>query len=167
MVGIFEGEFGQALEAMLVITTVEGRESSASYELIDGVPTYCAKPIAYRSKPNLGVLVSLLRSDRPLSDELRNWIADMLDERSDYHLKLSAKQNKSGGPKKTKMEYYWAVVAFMSEREKYGFDSAVSKVCAEFKIGKTTLVGAWRKLEPDILEDRRLKAENRQVQGKS
>lgn len=145
---IFDGPIGRKLECDLLTRTVEGCESSLAYSLTDGVPAMSAKGVTLRAPVDAKLLIDFLRSDRPLGRELRDWLADMLDRKTNANLTLSKRQ---GAPQSNMLQYLEAVEGYIDRRNSGdGYDAAVSHVAAEQKIKPGTLKKAIARLEEGI-----------------
>ena len=149
-INIFDGPIGKRIELDLLSRTVEGRESSLSYVLAEGVPAMSANGVPLGSPANAQLLIDYLRSDRPLDREHRTWLADLLDPKRPTKVNLSLSRGK-GKPKSDMLKYVEAVGAYIDQREAGdGYDAAVAHVSAVMQIKKGTLRKAIARLEEGI-----------------
>ena len=147
---IFDGPIGKKLECDLMTRTVEGRESSLAYSLKAGVPAMSARGVTLGAPIDAKLLIDFLRSDRPLGRELRDWLADMLDEHRKTNVNLTLSK-RPGAPQSNMLQYLEAVEAYIDRRDSDdGYDAALSHVAAERKIAPGTLKKAIARLEEGI-----------------
>ena len=150
MPDIFAGAVGKTLEADLLTRTVEGRESSLSYALIDGVPAMSAQGVKLGACVNTQLLIDFLRSERPFERDLRGWLADMLDSKKPTNANLTLSRTR-GKPQSNMLRYVEAVEAYIDQRDSGdGYDAAVAHVVGETNIAEGTLKKAIARLEDGI-----------------
>ena len=151
MANLFDETTGR-FEADLLSRTVEGIENPASYGLADGTPYFSPRPVQPKSGPNLKLLADYLRSDRPISQHVRNWLADMADPDGTGTSCMAITRRKNGRPKSSMFKYHEAVTEFIQHYDLYGFEAACSHVTKEFSISQSTLLKSRRALEGDLRE---------------
>lgn len=149
MANLFD-ETSDRFEADLLGRTVEGIENPASYGFADGIPYFSPRPIRPKSGPNSKLLADYLRSDRPISRDVRTWLADMVDPGGTGTSYITIKRRKNGRPKSSMFKYHEAVAEFIKHYDLYGFEAACSHVTAEFSISQSTLLKARCALETDL-----------------
>ncbi|KQP07719.1 hypothetical protein ASF28_11370 [Methylobacterium sp. Leaf99] len=93
--------------------SIEGRQSTFSAPMLDGKPTWGIEGIAPDAQQNFSILVGLLRGDAPLPPEVRSWLADLFDERSDseFQIKGLARRHR-GKPPAAPGQHFEAVRRF-------------------------------------------------------
>ena len=147
---ILKGTRGRRTEANLLKLTVEGEQSPLAYALRTGSPVMSAKGVALGSDVDVRLLIDFLRSNRPISREIRNWLGDMLDQSVATNANLTLKRRR-GQPKKNMLEYFEAVEAFV-ERRNAGdtYEVAVDWVVTSIGIKEGTLKKAVAALEAGV-----------------
>lgn len=85
--------------ARLFITTVQGDNSPESCVVVNGVLERSPKAIARATKPNLAILEQLLRSTRPLPEQIETWMIELFNQQSNstYRVKEILRR-KAGRP---------------------------------------------------------------------
>lgn len=104
----FLPEEGSNLEARLLQSRVQGSLSQWSINLDQGAPRLNMDGVPAQAEPDLEFLAEYLRSSRPMTDDIRNWLADLMDPNSDcdYQFKkLSLRKPK--GRKKLGISPHW------------------------------------------------------------
>lgn len=149
MANLFDETSGR-FEADLLSRTVEGIENPASYGFADGTPYFSPRPVEPGAGPNLKLLADYLRSDRPISQHVRDWLADMADPDGIGPSSLAITRRKNGRPKSSMFKYQEAVAEFIEHYDLYGFEAACNHVTKEFAISQSTLLKARRALESDL-----------------
>lgn len=104
------------IEASLLKLTVAGDQSPLAYVFGAKSPTIDAKGVPLGSDVNVRLLIDFLRSDRPISKNIREWLVNMLDDGVATTANLILKRRR-GQPKKDMLEYLKAVVAFIERRD--------------------------------------------------
>jgi hypothetical protein len=148
--GFFSGAIGEKVEVDLLKRSVEGQQSPMAYVLNKGQPAMSAKGIDLNAPVNRQLLIDFLRSDRPIGDDVRNWLADMLDpnKQTNANLALSRRRGKA---RSNMLDYVEAVEAYMDQRDSDdGYDPAIAHVSEKFGIKKGTLKKAISRLEEGI-----------------
>lgn len=156
MANIFDETSGK-FEADLLSLTVEGIENEASYGFSEGIPYFSLRPVEAKSGPNLKLLADYLRSDRPISRDVRIWLAKMADPDGDYTSRMTITRRSNGRPKESMFKYREAVSEFIEHYDRYGFEPACTHVATKFSISRSTLLKARIELEADL---RDLKEQN-------
>lgn len=147
---ILKGSAGRRIEANLVKQAVEGEQSSLAYTLREGRPVIHRKGVALGSDVDLQLLIDFLRSNRPVSREIRNWLADMLDASVKTNANLTLKRRR-GQPKKNMLEYLDAVEAFVERRDAGDtYETALEWVATNCDIKEGTLRKAVAALEVGV-----------------
>lgn len=147
---IMKDGHGKRIEAQLLRLTVEGEQSPFAYAMRKGNPVLDAKGVALGSKVNSQLLVDFLRSKRPISRDIRNWLADMLDENVTTNANLILKRRR-GSPKKNMLEYLESVEAFVERREAGDtYEDALDWVVTNSGIKEGTLKKAVAALEEGV-----------------
>lgn len=100
-----EGDGGQLFADNVFKDAVEALEGRFAFCIEEGRPKFSCQLIPQNSPPNMQILIDYLRSDLPLSPDLRNWLADMLDANVDSQLNLAIKRV-SGRPRAAATRYY-------------------------------------------------------------
>lgn len=77
--------------------TVEGRPSQASSQINNGVPGFFPQPIPKNAKPNLVILAKMLRERAAIPQEIRYWLADMMDEEADSEFQFKKLSRRKRG----------------------------------------------------------------------
>lgn len=77
--------------------TVEGRPSQVSSQINDGVPGFSPHPIPKNAKPNLKMLAKMLREREVIPQEIRDWLADMMDEDADSEFQFKKLSRRKRG----------------------------------------------------------------------
>jgi hypothetical protein len=148
--GFFSGAVGEKIEADLLRKSVEGQESPMAYVLNEGRPAMSAQGIALNAPVNRQLLIDFLRSDRPIGDDVRNWLADLLDPHKSTNANLSLSRRR-GKVKSNMLGYVDAVSAYIDQRDiDDGYDAAIAHVSEKFGIKKGTLKKAVSRLEEGI-----------------
>lgn len=139
-------ENGQ-IEANLLKLTVEGEQSPLAYAFRAEGPIIDAKGVALGADVNPRLLIDFLRSDRPISRKIRDWLADMLDDGVATKANLTLKRRR-GQPKKNMLEYLDAVEAFIERRDAGdSYEIALEWVVKRMRIKEGTLKKAVTALE--------------------
>lgn len=149
MPNLFDETSGK-FEADLLGRTVEGIENPASYGFVAGVPYFSPRPIEPKAGPNPKLLADYLKSDRPISRHVRDWLADMVDPDGTGTSGITISRRKNGRPKSSMFKYHEAVSEFIEQYDRYGFDAACNYVTKQFSISQSTLLKARRALEDDL-----------------
>ena len=124
----------------LFMTTVEGRESITSAGLVDGLPAFNAAPIRPGAPPNLVMLAVCLRSDQPIPDQVRLWLADLVDPAGASTMQLVRRRP---GQRTRALGRHWEAVARFDELvETMSQQQALHQVGQEFGISRATIQGA-------------------------
>ena len=146
----FDDTEATAFEANLLIVTVAGDESPLAYKFVDGRPQIDARGVELCSSVNVELLITFLRSKRPIGKLIRDWLADMLDPNKLTSANLFLKR-RSGQPKKTMLEYREAVEAYVDRRDAGDItDVARENVVERFRIKEGSLRKAITALEKGI-----------------
>jgi hypothetical protein len=147
---ILKSRHSKRIEANLLERTVEGEQSPLAYALRDGSPLIDARGVHLGSDVDLRLLIDFLRSKRPISREIRNWLANMLDEGVPTNANLILKRRR-GQPKKNMLEYLEAVEAFVERRDAGDtYESALYWVVTNSGIKEGTLKKAVAALEDGV-----------------
>lgn len=147
---ILKGSHGRRAEANLLKVTVEGNQSPLAYALRAGNPVIDARGVALGSGVDVRLLIDFLRSNRPISREIRDWLANMLDESVATNANIILKRRR-GQPKKNMLEYLEAVEAFVERRDAGDtYEDAVDWVVTNINIKEGTLKKAVAALEDGV-----------------
>ena len=138
------------IEANLLRLTVEGEHSPLAYAFGEEGPVIDAKGVALGTDVNTRLLIDFLRSDRPISREIRDWLANMLDEGVATNANLTLKRRR-GQAKKNMLEYLDAVNAFVERRDAGdSYEKALEWVTDRMPIQEGTLKKAVAALEEGV-----------------
>lgn len=147
---ILSGSRSGLIEANLVKLTVEGEQSQLAYAIGEMGPIVDAKGVALGAGVNPQLLIDFLRSKRPISPQVRHWLADMLDEGVVTNANLTLKRRR-GRPKKNMLEYLDAVEAFVERRDAGDtYEVAIGRVIERIAITEGTLKKAVAVLEEGV-----------------
>ena len=121
--------------------TVEGRVSPASCAWENGPTVFCAYPIKKGSAPNLVLLAEMLRSEIPIPNEIRKWLADMLDPNADSDFQFKKLSKRGRGPKVVGPAVNWAAAQSVLDLIEAGLPrkKAIHDTCGKFSIGKSAI----------------------------
>lgn len=148
--GFFSGPIGEKIEANLLIRSVEGNESPIAYVLKEGIPAMSANGVALNSPVNLRLLIDFLRSERPIGNDIRGWLADMLDPEKPTNANLSLSRRR-GRAESNMMDHVYAVEAYIDQRDLGdGYDTAIAHVSEKVGIKKGTLKKAVKRLKDGV-----------------
>lgn len=137
-------------EANLLKLTIEGEQSPLAYAFGEEGPVIDAKGVALGSDVNPRLLIDFLRSDRAISREIRDWLANMLDKGVATNANLILKRRR-GQPKKNMLEYLEAVEAFVERRDAGdSYEIALEWVVERVNITEGTLKKAVAALEAGV-----------------
>lgn len=137
-------------EADLLKRTVEGEQSPLAYAFGEEGPVIDATGVALGADVNARLLIDFLRSDRPISREIRDWLADMLDDGVATNANLVLNRRR-GRPKKNMLEYLKAVEAFVDRRDAGdSYEDALLWVAERADIKEGTLKKAVSALEGGV-----------------
>jgi hypothetical protein len=99
-----------------------------------------------KAEANLALLIAYLRSDIPISDYMRNWLADMLEPEPETPLRLTLSDIKSTASKKRQqrsniIRRHAALFAcaWMKKHTTDDKDAAIHETKPQYNLGKTTL----------------------------
>ena len=83
-----------------MINRVEGTPGPVSCEIKRGVPEWSSNPIPHGASPDLKVLATVLRGKAKLPDEIRQWLADLMDPdaSSTFQFKKLSKRKRGKKP---------------------------------------------------------------------
>ena len=138
--------------------TVEGRVSPASCAWEKGSPRFCAYPVKKGSEPKPELLSEMLRSGTPIPNEIRNWLADMIDPQGvgDFQFKKLSKRRR--GAKIAGPTANWDAAEFVlqciSERETR--QRAIGKAMKKFKIKRTATEQALKSYKEALAKFREI-----------
>ncbi len=150
----------QELENTLLKDSVEGNESVWGLEIREGKPVINMRGIGYNAKADPKLLAEYLRSEIPISQDIRNWVADLLDPDIKGRVRLEFKRGRTGNAKKSRMEHLESVKEFMELKNKDGYDSALKNVSDRCGVPLGTFAKIVAKLEPAIIEHEKISREN-------
>jgi hypothetical protein len=125
--------------------TVEGRQHSQSCALKDGNLQPSEIPILKGAQPDLKLLAEFLRSDIPLPQSERNWLADLMDKdaTSDFQFKKLSKRAAGrpvgGQEKKIAMARYFNDLQHALTRKR-----ALHKTAMKFRVSPATIERALK-----------------------
>lgn len=147
------GTHGRRAADNLLKLTVEGEESPLAFAIGKKGPFFEAKGVALGSDVNPRLLIDFLRSKRPISREIRDWLADMLDKDVATNANLTLKRRR-GQPKKNMLEYLDRVEAFVERRDAGDtYEVALEWVMERMNIAEGTLKKAVAALEEGVRID--------------
>lgn len=166
---------GGKLETELLQKRVQGSYSQWSIRLEGGAPQLSLEGIPPHAQPDLTFFAEYLRSERPLTPDIRNWIADIMDPASgsEYQFKKLSLR-KPSGRKKIGTSSHWDAAEYALEiwigsevNEQMEFDGipdgmvkrkhqAVTKAAAKFLISQ-------KAVEAAITDYRRAKQEHDRI----
>ncbi len=129
--------------------TVEGRAYPASCAWENGSPVFCAYPIKKGSEPNLLLLSEMLRSQIPIPNEIRNWLADMLDPNADSDFQFKKLSKRRRGAKVAGPTANWEAAEFVLRRMENNDtrQQAIGKALGKFGIQRSALEEALKSLK--------------------
>jgi hypothetical protein len=130
--------------------TVEGRPGNLSVEVTDqGVAVVARKPIEDGSPPRPDLIIRLLRSGLPLSQEVRNIIADFIDPAAGtLHCFGPMKRRRRGrhaGWGKWHMDAARLVEERFTARGQY--EAAVEEATKKFGLTRSQVTGSYSQLK--------------------
>jgi hypothetical protein len=76
---------------------VEGRPGAGSCKFEDGELYYCVGRIPKGAEPDLKLLADVLRSKIQLPDDIRQWLADLLDPEAGSRFQFRKLEKRKGG----------------------------------------------------------------------
>jgi len=114
---------------------VEGLVTPASCVIDNGLPDLNWTPVLQKPpKSNLLVLAQVLRGNQPIPQDIRNWLADMMDPEAESSFKFQLKKN-GRGPKKSVINRNWDAAIYVSECIRNGVRRKQALGNAENKFG--------------------------------
>ena len=95
---------------------VEGLVTSSSCVIQDGLPVFnCDPDVQKPPKSNLLVLAQVLRGNQPIPQDIRNWLADMMDPEAESSFKFQLKKN-GRGPKRLGVTRHFEAAKYVVEQ---------------------------------------------------
>jgi hypothetical protein len=129
--------------------TVEGRPGLFSVEFENGRPVLRADlPICKGAKPKLELVPTLLRSEIPLTRQLREIVADWSDAEANSAFCFKQFKRRKPGRYPAWSEPNIGIGLFVEERveRKEKFEAVVTEARSRFKVGRTTVTEAYSKV---------------------
>lgn len=137
---------------------VEGRQSTASCSVRNSGIVFDRAPVAKRTTPNLKLLSQILRSEEPLPEIAREWLADLFDPDGVSEFRVKALSRRARGPGRTSHCHDWDAAAYAERRIEEGaraddpgassrpdkYEDAVEAAAAKYKIAPSAVKAAIR-----------------------
>ena len=140
---------------------VEGLVTPASCVIDNGLPDLNWTPVLQKPpKSNLLVLAQVLRGNQPIPQDIRNWLADMMDPEAESSFKFQLKKN-GRGPKRSVINRNWDAAIYVSEFIHNGVTRKQALGNAETKFGlkRSSIEAAIANYEAAVEENDRVTRE--------
>jgi hypothetical protein len=140
---------------------VEGQVTPSSCVIKGGLPVFNSDPDVQKPpKSNLLVLAQVLRGNQPIPQDIRNWLADMMDPEAESSFKFQLKKN-GRGPKRSVINRNWDAAIYVSECIRNGVTRKQALGNAETKFGlkRSSIEAAIVNYEAAIEENDRVTRE--------
>jgi len=129
---------------------VEGLVTSSSCVIEGGLPVFNSDPDVQKPpKSNLLVLAQVLRGNQPIPQDIRTWLADMMDPEAESSFKFQLKKN-GRGPKGSGVSLHWEAAKYVAESISNGVTrkQALGNAETKFKLSRSTLEIAIAEYKP-------------------
>ena len=120
---------------------VEGQVKPSSCVIEGGLPVFNSDPDVQKPpKSNLLVLAQVLRGNQPIPQDIRNWLADMMDPEAESSFKFQLKKN-GRGPKRSGVTRHWEAAKYVVECVSNGVTrkQALGNAETKFNLSRSTL----------------------------
>ena len=126
-----------------MINRVEGTPGPVSCEIKRGVPEWSSNPIPHGASPDLKVLATVLRGKAKLPDEIRQWLADLMDPdgSSKFQFKKLSKRRQGAKSERSSTPDTLEVGNFISDEIHRGVKrkNAIADAVKKFGVSKATI----------------------------
>lgn len=120
---------------------IEGQVKPSSCVIEGGLPVFNSDPDVQKPpKSNLLVLAQVLRGNQPIPQDIRNWLADMMDPEAESSFKFQLKKN-GRGPKGSGVTRHWEAAKYVVESVSNGVTrkQALGNAETKFNLSRSTL----------------------------
>ena len=129
---------------------VEGLVTSSSCVIQDGLPVFnCDPDVQKPPKSNLLVLAQVLRGNQPIPQDIRNWLADMMDPEAESSFKFQLKKN-GRGPKGSGVSLHWEAAKYVVEcdEKKLPRKQTLGNAEKKYNLSRSTILKAIAEYKP-------------------